>query len=137
MFILLFISIAVSAQKNHDTKIIVSPTDTTNLFNRVVLHLKKNGYTLHNKNERSGFILTKEKNLGQEATLLKVRIWVKGPKLIVYGFVGSYIQIIGTETPYFARVAYSGIKGSSMRIAWKELDAIAKSFGGNVTYLKK
>jgi hypothetical protein len=33
-------------------------------------------------------------------------------------------------------VTYSGLKGSYMRVAWNELDAIARKFGDNIVYSK-
>ena len=60
--LLLFSTSICFAQSKHDSKIIVTPDDTTNLFNRVVLSLYERGYTLETKDEQLKFIATGEKS---------------------------------------------------------------------------
>ena len=136
-FILLILSPLFSfSQAKNDSKIIVTVSDTSNLFNRVLLQLYENGYALENKDEVLKFAATKEKNLGKGATLLKVKVLVKDSTLTLTGLVGSYVQLIKTDSPVFIPVEYRGMKGSSIRIAWEEMLNISKQFGSGLGYSK-
>jgi len=123
--------------KKGDAKIIVIPSDTANLFKRVVLALLEKGYTIESKDEQLKYIASSEMALGSRS--IKIRILIKDSIIIFSGQVANNVSFsLGSAKTerVFYNIYYGGMKGSDLRIAWKELDNFARHFGTNISYSK-
>ena len=91
LLFLILSSQLVFAQSKGETKIYVQPTDTSNLFNKVVSYLYANGYTLEAKDEQFKFIATNERAMEKyEKHQMKIRVSIKENILIFSGEVYVY-----------------------------------------------
>jgi hypothetical protein len=125
LLLLPFISIG---QNKKDTKIIVTVTDTTNLFNRLALAFIEKGYTLEQKDKELGFIATGEKTHPKMAASKKLRAQIIKGTIIFTGLVALDSQIAGLART-FDPLQYRGAKGSVFMDAWEEMKGIASQFG--------
>ncbi len=141
----IFSSVSLSQQPiKKDTKIIVSPSDSANLFNRIVMALYEKGYSIETKDEQLKFIASTEKAFGSWS--LKIRVMIKDSAIIFSGqYAENYtISIFGggiggkTEKTFQELYYYTGAfsKGNDFRKAWDILDSFAKEFGTTVKYSK-
>ena len=131
-------SISGYSQEKKDSKIIVTASDTGNLFNRIVLSLYEKGYSLENKDQELGFISTTEKPIPKTAGSMKVRAMIKESIITFTGLfaIDVEMKLFGTKLERtFDPVTFWGEKNGSYKICWREIEAIAKQFG-NVTYSK-
>lgn len=137
--LLLFCSSICFCQSKGDTKIIVTPADTSNLFNRIVLFLYESGYTLESKDETLRFIATSEKSLKKLNASMKLRVLEKEGKCIITGFTAFNfeLKILGAKQERtFDSVKFGAMKGSVNRECWNEMEAVARNFGTEIQYSK-
>jgi|SRR5688572_17897071 len=113
--------------KKKDTKIIVTPVDTTDLLTKVTLALFKQGYQPDYKDEKAGIIITKVKEFNTYN--VKINILVVSSTITITGQANFFNFITGKKDTTFEDIRYSGMKGSDMMLSWNELDKLAKSFG--------
>jgi hypothetical protein len=121
------------AQEKKDSKIIVTPVDTSGLFDKVVKALLENDYDLETKDREAGFITTKDKDLKKYAFKNKIRVQLKDSCLVFTAKERAGFQSILGDT--YMDVSFIGAKNSPMREAWNDMDSIAKQLG-TVTYSK-
>jgi hypothetical protein len=131
----LFLIPALSfAQTRKDTKIIVVPSDTSNLVNRIALALIEKGYSIEQKDPSIGFIASGEKTMKTVAASTKVRALVKDSTIVFTGLFAFDIKM-GTERT-FDPVEYRTDKNNLYRKAWDEIYLIAKEFGDSISFSK-
>lgn len=122
------------------SKIIVLVKDTTNtLFDKLVVTLFDRGFAVDNKDEKLKLITTKERPMPKGNMLTKIQARINDTAIVftstmALGFEMKIMDVKMEQT--YDPVTYSGLKGSYMRIAWNELDAIARKFGDNIVYSK-
>jgi uncharacterized lipoprotein len=136
---LLLISTASICQNKKDTKIIITPKDTSAVFKNVVLAFFERGYTADQQSEEMGIFSTKQRELKNDAsTLVRFRAQIKDGKIIITGdaALNGKIELFGVESEImFFEIYFGGAKKSGLRNAWNEMDLIAKSLG-EVSYAK-
>jgi len=129
--LLLLISFNASAQTKGDKKIIVSVSDTANLFSRLALSFLEKGYTLENKDQQLGFLSTKEKSLEKLGASTRMKALIKENSIIFSGDVASDVEMkiwdIKMERT-FLPLEYRNNK-SAFGYGWKRMEEIAKEFG--------
>lgn len=127
-------TISASAQKKKDSKVIVSISDTTDIFNKVVRTLYENGYSVTIKDEIGRFIETDWLQLKKTAGKVKTRLLFTDSTIT---FSSKYRFAFKSEFGEMeADISNAGSKGSDMRIYWDELVRVAKIFGDKLTYSK-
>lgn len=134
-FFLFFLVLSFTAfsQSAKDQRLILTPTDTTNLFNRLVMVLYDRGYTLEQKDDNLKFVATTEHSIPKEVMTVKVRGIVKDGTVILYGLFGA--RTVSPQSRDFYPIEYR--KGKIWSNAhFKELQAIAEAIGGEITYSK-
>jgi hypothetical protein len=120
-----------------DTKIIVIPTDTINLLNKISIALYEKGYSIESKDEQLKFIASTEKGFGDYS--VKIRAFINDSVIVFTGQMASNISLSlwGAKTERaFENIYYGGMKGSQFRKAWDELDSFARIFGTHIMYSK-
>lgn len=125
------------AQTKGDSKVIVKPSDTLNLFNRVALYLVERGYALERKDSELGYITTQPKKLTKWWPDTKITAFIKDGVITLSGFadVSGRIDITGTKSSgTFDPIVYVG-KNAAMRPSWDELVTIGNRFG-SLSYSK-
>lgn len=131
----LYTTLSYSQQpKKKDAKIIVTPTDTTNLFNRITIALFEQGYNPDIKDEKAGIVISKEKDFRTYS--VRIRAIVTSTTITFSGQGRFYSLVRGDKDDDFEDIYYAGAKGSDLRNAWEEIDKIAKRFGNNINYSK-
>lgn len=138
-FICLFLVCTLChAQEKKDTKIIVTVTDTSSLFNRVITGLFEKGFTIVQKDRDLGLIATEERPIKNSASI-KLKAQIKDSTISFFGEVANDVTIslggVKMERT-FERIYYGGMKGSDLRNAWNEMLSIAKQFGTEIKYSK-
>lgn len=136
----LICTFAASSQEKKDTKIIVSLEDTTDVLNKITKRLYQQDYVVDKKDTENGYISTKEKALKKDAsTSVFLKFFVDGNRLIISGEVASNVTLSlgGAKAERtFVPIGFYGMKGSSMKNAWNEMESIAKQFGNKITFSK-
>jgi hypothetical protein len=140
--LLLLFSFTTKAQEppKKASKIIVLVKDTMNtLFDKLVVTLFDKGFAVDNKDEKLKLITTKERPMPKGNMLTKIQARINDTAIVftstmALGFEMKIMDIKMEQT--YDPVTYSGLKGSYMRVAWNELDAIARKFGDNIVYSK-
>ena len=121
------------------TRMAVTVTDTTNLYNRISLLLYEKGFSIDNRDQGLGFIASSEKVVNDFCSM-KVHILIKDSTVTITPFLATNIStgsgMFKTERS-FETIKYGGMKGSGQRIAWEETMSIAAAFGTKFTYLKE
>lgn len=139
LFLLPYFVIAQQPPKKA-SRIIVLTRDTGNtLLNKIALTLFERGFTIDTKDESLKIISTKERSNKNSMTLTKIRASINDTAIIFTSQMALAMELnIGgvTAKQTFDPVTYSGMKKSYMMEAWKELDAIAKTFGQDIRYSK-
>lgn len=140
MILALLIPALSYAQQKKDSKIIVKVSDTTSLYNNIIRQLYQRGYIVEQKDEQNGFIATKEKTLPNDATTsVIIKAIVDSGNITLTGEVADNVtmSIGGAKLQRrFTPIYYGGMKGSSLRNSWNELNAIASQFGREITYAR-
>lgn len=128
----MLISLNASGQSKNDKKIIVTVTDTVNLFNRIALSLYDKGYTLENKDQELGFLSTNDKPIINGTSLYKMKALIKGNTVTFTGSIAVLVSLFGStkmsERTYSDMLFY-GMKNSPNMISWREVVEVAKEFG--------
>lgn len=127
IFVLLFPLLSFAQEKN-DNLIIVSASDSSNLYDRIVNLLNTEGYKLSKPDRNSGFIYTKDKTIGKyRNSVCNYSFRIDGNTISISGrwFVDFYHQ---------GKIAND--KWSSFLAGWNEMDRLAKLLG-TVTYSKE
>jgi hypothetical protein len=127
---LLLIPCLSFAQSKGDTKVIVTVTDTANLFNRVAMVLYEKGYSLAQKDESLHFMATNEK--ATKYANVKINVLVKGNEVTLYGDMDATFTIIVDYEP----IVFRGVNGSLYKRVFAELQSIAEKIGGEIRYGK-
>lgn len=123
------------------SKIIVLVKDTANtLLDRIAGVLYDKGFIIENKDEKVKFISTKDLPSKKWSTIYKIKARINDTAIVFTGQIAfnKDTDIFGTKesSKTYWDVDYSGSKVSSMREAWKEMDAIARTFGDKIIYTK-
>lgn len=121
------------------TKIIVLIKDSANtLLDRIASVLYDKGFTIDQKDEKVRFISTKDLPSKKWATIYKFRARINDTAIIFTGQIAfnTDTDILGTKEAVKTYWDIESGKGGSMREAWNELDAIAKTFGDKIIYSK-
>lgn len=123
------------------SKIIVMVRDTANtLLDRIAGVLYDKGFTIEAKDEKVKFISTKDLPSKKWATVSKIRARINDTAIVFTGQIAfnKDTDIFGTKesSKTYWDVDYSGSKISSMREAWKEMEAIARMLGDKIVYSK-
>jgi len=149
--LILLISIKSEAQRQSDikaqepprksSKIIVLVKDSANtLLERISAELFDKGYTVESKDDKAKYIITKERPSHKYGTMSRIRTRINDTAIIFTSQIAlnSDRDMFGTKeaTKTFYDVDYSGSKKSAMRVAWNELDEIARKFGDKIVYAK-
>lgn len=133
-------TLAASSQQKKDSKIIVSVSDTSGILNKIIKQLYQDGFAIDQKDEANGFILTKEKTLKSDAsTSVVFKFLISDKNITVTGDAASNVTIslYGAKAERtFIGIYFGGMKRSSLRNAWNEMDNLAKQFGDKITYSK-
>jgi hypothetical protein len=129
LFALIFISTCCFGQSKKDTRIMVSVSDSINLLNRIAGTLYENGYSIAQRDDKGGFIATDEKVLkaGFPANI-KLRVLIKDSIIVFTGDYKLNMSFVG-QPPSYDPISYWGNKGTVAKLAWEEMDKIAKHFG--------
>jgi hypothetical protein len=109
-------------QQKKDSKVIVSVSDTSNLFNRITLALYEKGYTLDTKDESVGFIKTKEKEMEDYFAYQSMTVFIKQGVITLT----SKIRLGGVGT---FDVEYMGERKNAFTASWNEVVSFGKQFG--------
>lgn len=122
-------------------KIIVITKDSANtLLDRISTELFDKGYIIETKDEKSKFIITKERPSKKWGTMSRIRTRINDTSIVFTSQIAlnSDRDIFGTKeaSKTFYDVDYSGSKKSAMREAWNELGEIARKFGDKIIYGK-
>lgn len=121
------------------SKIIVTPTDTAGILNRIALAFLDKGFEIDRKDTELRTVTTKERSMPKGSAQTKIQARINDTSIVFTSTLCVQIEmnLYGvTAKPTFDPVTYSGIKGSYMRVAWNELDKIARKFGDKIIYLK-
>lgn len=122
------------------SKIIVLAKDSANtLFDKLILVLFDKGFTVDNKDEKLKIVSTKERPSKKLNILTKIQARINDTAIVFTSTMalGFDMELFGTKmTQTYDPVTYSGMKGSAIRVAWNELEAIARLFGDNIFYSK-
>lgn len=122
------------------SKIIVLVKDTSNiLFDKIVVTLFDQGFPIETKDERLKIVSTKERPMKKGNFLTKIQVRINDTAIVFTSTMalGFEMEILGSKMEQtYDPVTYSGLKGSYMRVAWNELDAIARMFGDKIIYSK-
>lgn len=121
------------------SRIIVAPIDSTGLLNRIALALLDKGFEIDKKDSELRTVTTKERSMPKGAAQTRIQARIVDTAIVFTSTLCVQIEmnVYGTSIkPTFDPVTYSGIKGSYMRVAWNELDEIAKMFGEKIIYSK-
>lgn len=122
------------------SKIIVLTKDTSNiLFDKIVVTLFDQGFQIETKDEKLKIISTKERPMKKGNFLTKIQARINDTAIVFTSTMalGFQMEILGTKMEQtFDPVTYSGMKGSYMRVAWNELEEIARQFGDKIVYSK-
>jgi hypothetical protein len=129
LVILFLIPTLCFAQQKNDTKVIVSVSDTANLFNRLAAAFYKRGYTLETKDESVGFINTKEQEMKNYSPFQTIRAFISGNTITLT----SKIRMGNLAT---FDVTFNNRKKNAFVAAWEEMEDLAKQFGNQITYSK-
>jgi hypothetical protein len=122
------------------SKIIVLTKDSlSTLFDKLVVTLFDKGFTIDNKDERLKIISTKERPMPKGNMLTKIQARINDTAIVFTSTMalGFEMKILDTKMEQtYDPVTYSGLKGSYMRVAWNELEEIARQFGDKIIYSK-
>lgn len=121
------------------SKIIVAPNDSAELLNRIAITLLDKGFEIDRKDNELRTVTTKERSMPKGAAQTKIQAHIIDTVIVFTSILCVQIEmnLYGvTSKPTFDPVTYSGIKGSYMRVAWNELDEIARKFGDKIIYSK-
>jgi hypothetical protein len=136
----LMLSLTTQAQPpKRASKIIVAPSDTSVLLNRIALALIDKGFEIDRKDSELKTVTTKERSMQKGAAQTKIQAHINDTAVIFTSTlcVQLELNISGTIIkPTFDPVTYSGMKGSYMREAWNELEEIARKFGEKIIFSK-
>lgn len=130
LLILLLCPFLSFAQSKGDTKIIITAPDSTGLFNKVAMVLYERGYSLAQKDEALKFMATTTRPV--KYMNIKVNALVKNNEVTLTGTYDLAVTEIDDTDP----IMFRGVKGSYLRNAWAELQAIADKIGGEIRYGK-
>jgi hypothetical protein len=123
LFILLFplsLHSQVLFSKGKPTKIVVTPTDTTDVYNRVVNSLYEKGYSFEKKDDR--LLMTEQRMNKQTMFFYKFRILFSGGTVIF-----SPLLSLDSATPgqFIESCKCYGVH----KIIWNVMVSVAKEFG--------
>lgn len=122
-------------------KIIVLVNDTSqSMLNKISSTLFDKGFITDTRDDRLKIITTKERSMPKGAAQTKIQARINDTAIIFTSTLCVQIELsLGgvTAKPTFDQVTYSGLKGSYMMHAWRELDEIAHLFGDKIIYSKQ
>lgn len=123
------------AQDKKDNVIIAGPVP----YNIIKSSLFQNGYTFENND--TTYITTTSKELSKGNMSVKF-MFIRSDSNTVISALGRYtiaivVGGISTAPSDFERIDYRGMKGSPIKLAWAEMDRIAKLISPIVTYDKR
>lgn len=128
---LFLIPVACFSQSKKDSKIIVKVSDTVGLLKKISAVFYEKGYTLDNKDEM--FVSTKEKTIKAGfPTVVKLRAFIKDGSITFSGEYKIDMNFMG-QPPSWDNITFIGMKNSVTKLAWEEMDGIAKQLG-SVSY---
>lgn len=130
-FFVLFVSVGSFGQKRGDNKIVVTVSDTSDLFRRVALVLVDKGYSLDKKDKELGYITTEPKKLTKWRPEMKITAQIRDSRIILSGFADTKgkLAVDGLHSSgTFDPIVYAS-NGSIMSYCWNELVDLGKKLG--------
>lgn len=128
------------AQEKKDTKIFIHMRDTAGAVNKIIKVFYERGFTIDQKDLENGFVLTKERTVPDDnAASMIVKAFVKDSSVVLSGSIALNVtfSLGGAKAERtFVEMWYGGAKKSSLRLAWNELETVAKLIGSKITYSK-
>lgn len=107
----------------------VTFADSSNLSSKIIKAFEQNDYTVKNLKKSLIHISSEPKTL-KSNTRVALTSDVKG------NVVGLSARLVYTGQDA-VKVEYNGKKGTPIMMAWEEMEKVAKSLGGVVTYERK
>ena len=133
--ILLLLVNTVFAQEKKDNAIIAGPVS----YNTIKSTMFDNGYTLENND--TTYISTTSKEIPKGNMSVKFMIKRLDSNTVITALGRYTIEIniggISTGPADYERVDFRGMKGGPLKLAWAEMDRIAKLLSPLVTYAKR
>lgn len=125
ILLLLLVPTLSFSQKKGNTKIVI---DTVS-FDKISVVLFENGYTIDSKDEKLKLLSTKTKDIGSIG--VRIRIMQKDSVMILSGEVvdRALMIVVSSKEPIYSVIQYGGMKGSTRRDSWNEIEKIAKMLG--------
>ncbi|HMC87887.1 MAG TPA: hypothetical protein VKI61_20335 [Chitinophagaceae bacterium] len=137
VYFILIANAPLLAQQKHDTKIVVTATDTVNLFKRVALYLLDQGYTIENKYDDLQSLTTGAHEwTGLTAATYKIGVRVNGSEITFTGQMRLEVAILGTQPSSYDLIDYRPSKQHMYHKVWDWMETIAKHFGTEIKYEK-
>jgi len=133
LFLLVIVSANAMAQKKGDNTIILPYTSLSQIKNV----LFQNGYST---NSDTVYIATSSKELAKAAMSVKLMILRTDTATFIKGMTKSTVSLYLSSVKYeddFSQISFIGMKGSSYRKVWEEMDRIAKLLSSNLIYIKQ
>lgn len=103
--------------------------DSSNLSTKVIAALEKNDYAVKNLKKSHVHIVTEPKTLKSNT-----RVAIAAD---LNGFVISLSARLVYTGQEPVKVEYNGKKGTPAMLAWEEMQQVAKSLGGTISYERK
>lgn len=113
------------SQPKKANMIIVTPTDTTNLYDNVATLLRAEGYKVDPPDRYRSYVYTKPKTLGR---------YISTTVYYSFRILDTAINIRGFYT--FERMQEKAMYNYGFEPAWNEMDRLAKLLG-TVTYVRE
>jgi hypothetical protein len=124
-------------EKRNNTILVSTADDYPAVMRRMVGILSDLGYGIQTVDKDLGILTTTSK--GYPGGTLALNIHVKeGPKteVVIRGTTDSNLSLIGEMVGKPINIMYYGMKGSALRLAWDEMDKVAKAYpSASVSYL--
>jgi hypothetical protein len=112
-------------QDKKDDQIIITPSDTSNLYDQMANLLIAEGYQPDLKERKSNFISTKQKTIGKYSnTVVSFNARIVDNTVLIWGYYQSGSGL------------HALTYGSSFTPGWEEMDRLAKRLG-TVTYAQR
>lgn len=106
--------------------IIVTLPDSNNVHDKVLKVLTNKGYTVNARGNKPKKITTEAKTLKNKSRM-SLATELKGNEVVLTG----NIVVVGQGD---MRIEHKGKKGTAIMDAWEEMEKVAKSMGGKVSY---
>jgi hypothetical protein len=121
-------------EKRNNTIIITTSDDLSTSMRQLVGILSNLGYGIQTVDKELGILTTTSK--GYPGGTLALNILVKEGEVVLRGTTDSNLSLIGEMVGKPINIMYYGMKGSALRLAWDEMDKVAKAYpSASISYL--